>query len=214
MSDKSFASHYANLRAAQWPSRDEAHAFETHVLACILATGLAEAERTGSQLSDCIGLTGSDILDILVSRFPLISLKGWFLDALPEPVVDMEEGLVRDLLMAHRGSSTPASGWLASAIARRGMRNDHLWQDLGLFDRGELGRLLKTHFPRLHAGNTSNMRWKKYFYRKLCEAEGFSLCTAPSCSVCSDFQSCFGNEDGMSRLAVRRLETDTAASGL
>eukprot|EP01037_Dinobryon_pediforme_P027422 gene27422-30307_t len=67
------------------------HAFDTHVLACILATGLAEAERCGSQLSDAIGLTGSDILDILVSRFPLVSLKGWFLDALPEPVVDMEE---------------------------------------------------------------------------------------------------------------------------
>ena len=28
-------------------------------------------------------------------------------------------------------------------------------------------------FPTLAAGNTKNMKWKKYFYRKLCEAEGF-----------------------------------------
>lgn len=30
-----------------------------------------------------------------------------------------------------------------------------------------------TCFPTLAAGNTKNVKWKKYFYRKLCEAEGF-----------------------------------------
>lgn len=43
------------------------------------------------------------------------------------------------------------------------MRNGHLWQDLGLFNRGELSRLLATHFPTLAAGNTQNMKWKKPF---------------------------------------------------
>ena len=81
------------------------------------------------------------------------------------------------------------------------MRDDHLWQDLGLFSRAELGRLLARHFPALHAGNVNNMRWKKYFYRRICDLEGFSLCAAPHCSVCKDFASCFGDEDGMSRLA-------------
>lgn len=90
------------------------------------------------------------------------------------------------------------------------MKPDHLWQDLGLFDRSELNRLLATHFPTLHAGNTTNMRWKKYFYRKLCEAEGFSLCAAPSCAVCADFVSCFGAEDGESRLAQTRRAGDLA----
>ncbi len=93
------------------------------------------------------------------------------------------------------------------------MRPDHLWQDLGLFDRGELNRLLARHFPALHAGNTANMRWKKYFYRKLCEAEGFALCTAPSCTVCADFASCFGAEDGESRMALTRRAVETAARG-
>ena len=82
------------------------------------------------------------------------------------------------------------------------MGEDHLWQDLGLFNRGDLSRLLARHFPVLHAGNTKNMRWKKFFYRRLCEIEGFSLCTAPHCSVCVDFASCFGDEDGLSRLAM------------
>lgn len=100
---------------------------------------------------------------------------------------------------------------LPTVIARRAMRPDHLWQDLGLFDRGDLTRLLARHFPTLHAGNTANMRWKKYFYRKLCEAEGFSLCTAPSCSVCADFASCFGSEDGESRMAAARRAVDLSA---
>lgn len=99
---------------------------------------------------------------------------------------------------------------LATVIARRAMRADHLWQDLGLTDRSELGRLLARHFPALHAGNTANMRWKKYFYRKLCEAEGFVLCAAPSCAQCTDFAACFGAEDGESRLARNRRAYETA----
>jgi nitrogen fixation protein NifQ len=91
------------------------------------------------------------------------------------------------------------------------MRPDHLWQDLGLFDRSELNRLLARHFPSLHAGNTANMKWKKYFYRKLCEAEGFVLCTAPSCAQCTDFAACFGAEDGESRMAQTRREVDRSA---
>ncbi len=90
------------------------------------------------------------------------------------------------------------------------MRDDHLWQDLGLFNRAELGRLLARHFPALHAGNVNNMRWKKYFYRRICDLEGFSLCAAPHCSVCKDFSSCFGDEDGMSRLAQMSRELTAA----
>ncbi len=90
------------------------------------------------------------------------------------------------------------------------MRDDHLWQDLGLRNRAELGRLLARHFPALHAGNVNNMRWKKYFYRRICEMEGFTLCSAPHCSVCVDFDSCFGDEEGMSRLAQRSRAAEAA----
>ena len=125
--------------------------------------------------------------------------------------------MLLDLLLAHaavdprrRPGEPDLPAILARMIARRAMRPDHLWQDLGLFDRTELNRLLARHFPTLHAGNTANMKWKKYFYRKLCEAEGFVLCTAPSCSVCGDFAACFGSEDGESRMAQARREVDLA----
>jgi nitrogen fixation protein NifQ len=77
----------------------------------------------------------------------------------------------------------------------------HLWQDLGLANRAELSQLIARWFPRLSAGNVGNMKWKKFFYRKLCELEGFTLCAAPTCAECSDFHDCFGDEDAESGLA-------------
>lgn len=110
--------------------------------------------------------------------------------------------MLADLLRCH--ALTAEGRILAGMIARRAMEADHLWQDLGLANRGELSRLLGRHFPVLAAGNVSNMKWKKYFYRSLCEAEGFVLCSSPSCRACSDFEACFGDESGESRLAQRR----------
>lgn len=211
MTIRAIATHYANLRAAEWPCRDEAAAFERHVLACVLAAGLSERDSSGQALSVALGLKSRDILDIVVRHFPLMPLAGFDLGELPDPHFEMEEELLRDLLLSHRSTAKALPVWLASIIARRSMQADHLWQDLGLFDRGDLNRLLQTWFPTLHAGNTTNMRWKKYFYRQLCEAEGFALCTAPSCSVCADFDNCFGAEDGMSRLAEIRRDASLAA---
>ncbi len=99
------------------------------------------------------------------------------------------------------------SGWLAAALARRAMRDDHLWQNLGLFNRGEPSRLLARHFPALYAGNSNNMRWQKFFYRRICELDGFSLCAAPHCSECADFVSRLGDVNGLSRLAMAGRET-------
>jgi nitrogen fixation protein NifQ len=81
------------------------------------------------------------------------------------------------------------------------MEPRHLWQDLGLFERNELTRLMKERFSALAAANLHNMKWKKFFYRQLCASEGFSLCAAPTCRECGDFENCFGEEDGVSLLA-------------
>ena len=116
--------------------------------------------------------------------------------------------MVFDLLLSHGVDASPETRWLAAMVARRAMQPNHLWQDLGLADRSWLNRLLGRYFPALHAGNTSDMKWKKYFYRRLCEMEGFSLCTAPSCRECCDFDRCFGAEDGESLLAQRRRATE------
>lgn len=204
-----FARHYSALRAAARPARDEADAFDSHVLAAILAAALAEAEVLGACPIDGLGLSPAEVDRLLGIHFPGYAAIEFHHSAPSES--SEEEILLVDLLLAHRSGPEPVATWLAILVARRAMRPDHLWQDLGLNDRGELNRLLARHFRTLHAGNTGNMRWKKYFYRVLCEAEGFSLCAAPSCAVCTDFSDCFGTEDGFSRLAGLRRRMEEAA---
>jgi nitrogen fixation protein NifQ len=115
-----------------------------------------------------------------------------------------EIAMVRDLLLANRSTEGEDGRLLAAMIARRSMEPNHLWEDLGLRDRSELTRLLARHFAPLAARNTKNMKWKRFFYRMLCEDEGFSMCSTPVCSACSDFHTCFGEESGESRLAHAR----------
>ncbi|MDX8456883.1 nitrogen fixation protein NifQ [Mesorhizobium sp. VK9D] len=175
--------------------------FDQHVLICVLSCALEEVEAGEATATEATGLSRAELRDVLASSFPTFPFKAFALEEMGEPEPDPEEELLRELLLAHALPGDPASARFAKIIARRAMRNDHLWQDLGLFNRTELSRLLATHFPTLAAGNTQNMKWKKYFYRKLCEAEGFSLCTAPSCRECNDFAGCFGPEEGENRLA-------------
>jgi nitrogen fixation protein NifQ len=84
---------------------------------------------------------------------------------------------------------------LAEAVARACMGEDHLWHDLGLPSRTELSGLLHEHFPRLASRNVNNMRWKKFFYKQLCDQVGVKACRAPSCGVCAHFGECFGSEE-------------------
>lgn len=200
---------HAHLMRSAATTGDEGFDFDTHVLACVLSVGLDEVHRSVATLCEATGLDAATLDAVLVARFPQ-----WPRALLPPvatvgPVLEIEEEMLRDLLIA--SGATPLAPVVATVIARRALRPDHLWQDLGLFDRSELNRLLARHFPTLHAGNTANMRWKKYFYRKLCEAEGFSLCSAPSCAQCDDFRDCFGEEDGESRMAETRRALDRAA---
>ena len=204
-----FDERYADLRAAQSPKADDDAAFDDHVFACVVATGLTEEAAGVSSLVEALGLTGPALARLFVTRFPMGPLP-FPLWREGEPVLDEEEMLLRELLVGHRARDDEAASWLVAILARRSMRDDHLWQDLGLFNRAELGRLLARHFPALHLGNVNNMRWKKYFYRRICDLEGFSLCSAPRCSVCGDFSSCFGEEDGMSRLAEARRQLNAA----
>ncbi|WP_349254852.1 nitrogen fixation protein NifQ [Roseateles cellulosilyticus] len=84
---------------------------------------------------------------------------------------------------------------VAEAIAQASLGDNHLWQDLQLPSRAELSALFETHFPRLAARNTQNMKWKKFLYKQLCEREEIFVCKSPSCAVCSDYAQCFGPEN-------------------
>jgi len=78
------------------------------------------------------------------------------------------------LLMAHAlpgdGRAAEVARWMAASALEPG----HLWRAMGLSSRAELRTLFETHFPGLAAGNTKDMRWKKYLYKLLCGWPGFS----------------------------------------
>lgn len=83
---------------------------------------------------------------------------------------------------------------MAHVIAAGCMASDHLWHDLGLWQRADLTALMRRNFPSLAARNVRDMKWKRFLYKQLCEAEGIYTCRAPSCEVCTDYHACFGPE--------------------
>jgi nitrogen fixation protein NifQ len=99
-----------------------------------------------------------------------------------------------ELLLESRTEPTETSAWLAFAVASAAMGENHLWQDMGLPSRRHLSEFLKLRFAPLAARNTANMKWKKFFYRQLCERAGVPICKSPHCADCCDYAVCFGPE--------------------
>ncbi len=85
--------------------------------------------------------------------------------------------------------------WIIGVIVAGSLGSDHLWQDLGLWSRSQLSAMLHHNFPELAAKNDKDMKWKKFIYKQLCEAEGLYLCRVPSCEVCVDYAKCYGSEE-------------------
>lgn len=176
--------------------------FDRHVLASILAAGAMD----GGLLSEKVGLSSDELAALLAQEFPSVRIKGDDLLLGSKRDDNDEVTMMRDLLLAQRSTEGDTGRWLAAMIARRVMEPNHLWADLGLRDRGELSRLLNRHFAPLARRNVKSMRWKRFFYRRLCEDEGLILCTTPVCTECKDFNFCFGDESGESRMAERRRD--------
>lgn len=172
--------------------------FDAHVAAAVLALAAGEAEREGVDLAERSGLDGADhaaLARCLFGGFGLAGAGGAVL------AVGVQEQTLRDILWMNSSGATRFEALLARMIARRAMRPHHLWQDLGLGNRAELSEVMRRHFPRLARRNEHDMKWKKFFYRMMCSDEGFTLCAAPVCSECDDFDQCFGSEDGEALLA-------------
>jgi nitrogen fixation protein NifQ len=187
---------------------DDDFSFDRHVLASILAVAAME----NGPVAGRAGLAAADFASLMAQWFPAACAMGVAWDARDTVAEDDEIAMVRDLLLAQRSSEGHAGRWLAAMIARRSMEPNHLWEDLGLRDRTELSRLLARHFAPLAARNTKNMRWKRFFYRMLCEDDGLVMCSTPVCANCNDFNLCFGDESGESRMAERRREVSLQAA--
>ncbi|PWE77084.1 molybdenum processing protein [Bradyrhizobium sp. SUTN9-2] len=184
---------------------------DRHVLASILAA----ATMDGGSLPEKVGLPGFELAALLEQYFPTTEIKPAERVSPIKWEEDEEIAMLRDLLLTQRSTEGDTGCWLASMIARRAIEPDHLWEALGLRNRGELSRLLSRHFAPLAARNVNNMRWKRFFYRMLCENEGSVMCTTPVCNQCSEFDICFGEERSESRMAERRRDLlSQAATGI
>ena len=175
--------------------------FVRHVLACPLALAQGEA---GRKLDQALGLSAADITTLLLTYFPHAAAflaERFSFDGQGDAPASIEEPDLRDLLLQHRSRPGAEAVWMAHIIARRSLESNHLWQDLGLTGRADLSRLMREFFAPLADANQRDMKWKKFFYRTLCQMEGMSICKSPVCDSCADFAICFGAEDGPSLLA-------------
>jgi nitrogen fixation protein NifQ len=96
-----------------------------------------------------------------------------------------------NLLCQYRNEQDPSSQQMAIIIATACLTKFHLWESLGLQERKQLGEIIRHNFPELFALNTDNMRWKRFFYRQLCELGGDYICRSPSCEECKSYAECF-----------------------
>jgi nitrogen fixation protein NifQ len=180
-----------------------AEPFSLHVAAGLVALAMHEADTGDRPLAVGLGLEPWEVQALFLHLFP----DAW---PLVEPGLtacgapEADEAALSALLWYHAAGSGPFDRALVRMVARRCLRPNHLWQDLGLGSRRELGVLMQRHFPVLAARNTADMKWKKFLYRALCSATGYGMCTAPICTDCDDFTSCFGAESGESLLAATR----------
>lgn len=175
--------------------------FDVHVVASILALSLCEAAASNVPLCQAAGYDGAPPL--LMAMFPHASPL--FAD---EGILERgdDERCLLDLLSRGMSTGSVLEVLLAGMLARRCQRPNHLWQDLGLRNRGELSALMTLHFAPLASRNRSDMKWKKFFFRTICRDDDYALCTAPSCGECSDFDNCFSEETGESFLAQLRRQ--------
>ncbi len=161
-------------------------------LAKILASWL-----TGkSVLPDYLGLEPAQFTALLKTYFPgqAIPVQAPSGIKLDDTRMLEKEDLIR-LLQGFSLKQDQENECLIGLIVSACLGSDHLWQDMGFWQRSELSEFLTYNFPRLASRNNKDMKWKKFLYKQLCEAEGLYLCRAPSCEVCTDYSVCFGPEE-------------------
>ncbi len=109
-------------------------------------------------------------------------------------LLEQEEQDLCRLFLNHASGTGLWPVVFARLIARACMEPEHLWMSLGLENRGQLTGILERHFSALAAKNDRDMRWKKFFYKLLCDIEKVWTCTASSCEICPHHPECYAPE--------------------
>jgi len=161
-------------------------------LACMVSSWCAGQ----GVLPDYLGLEPDQFKDLKAAYFQDLTVPE---QAVSGSQLDFSRMLEKEdlvnLLRQYSKPDTLEVEWIIAIIVAGCLGSDHLWQDLGLWTRTQLSAMLHYNFPELAAKNTQDMKWKKFLYKQLCEAEGLYLCRAPSCNVCIDYPKCYGSEE-------------------
>jgi nitrogen fixation protein NifQ len=165
-----------------------------HWLACMIASWCAGK----SVLPDYLGLECHDFTALKAYYFsdyalPCLAPSGKQLDF--SRMLERQD--VINLLKSYSRPHSVETDWVIALLVAGCLGDDHLWHDLGLWSRSQLTALLHYNFPKLATRNTQDMKWKKFLYKQLCEADGLFLCRAPSCAVCADYGKCYGSEEAV-----------------
>jgi nitrogen fixation protein NifQ len=163
----------------------------TDPLRPVLASLLTGRSLNQGVLTATLGLLPEDFEALWQAYFPGDALQ--LKDGPGEDIVELDDLL--QLLIEYRAGLRNSELWLARSVAYACCGRNHLWQDLGLANRGELSLLMTTAFPTLAALNVGDMKWKKFIYRHYCTREAIYVCPAPSCGECSDYSQCFAKEE-------------------
>ncbi|MEJ2170229.1 MAG: nitrogen fixation protein NifQ [Desulfobacterales bacterium] len=143
-----------------------------------------------------LGLSDENYQDLVTRHFydqPLLATVNNKAEFDRERIPEWED--LVNLMLEFRAGNDWSERWIAEIVAAACMGLDHLWQDLGLWSRGELTEVLSLNFPELAMRNNKDMKWKKFLYKQLCERDSTFVCRAPSCDVCADYHVCFGPEE-------------------
>lgn len=190
----------ANLNLQLLAAAGDPSDVTTIALAGVIA---GAALRPAEYSAPIAGLGVEEFAWLLESEFPYLEWNAHLAlraqqKSAPRPSNSLDEfSDLLALLWDHRAEDDTRSLWLACAVSTACMSANHLWQDMGLPSRHMLGEVLQAHFPVLHGLNSGDMKWKKFFYKQLCDRAEVHACRAPSCTVCNDRPTCFGPEDGL-----------------
>jgi len=178
------------------PNRKAAPHEDRRLFAGVITLAAAEPY----DLTRALGLDRAQLTRLLDYFFPTVFLDNLlYLSAHATALTPEVNGDVQAILRSHvpadaNGRPLETSSWLAAILAARAAHPGHLWVAMGLFERPELTAAIRRHLPTLAEANSQNMRWKRYFFKTVCDLNGGTMCKSPNCGACSDYALCFAPE--------------------
>ena len=189
---------------------DDDREFDVHVFASIIAVAAAQ----GSAVHAHLGLSIGDFRALLDRRFPGACDVFCACDMEHSYGEDDEVAMVRGLLLAYRSTEGEESRWLRiDDRTARGRTQPSVGRSGSAQSSGAIATARAPLCAACGAEYPQHALEAFLLSHVVPEADGMVLCTTPVCRDCTDFDHCFGEETGESRLArTRRADVMGPAS--